>query len=135
TLWESIQLIAASLGLERKKSATVVATVPPQHMYGLEASILLPLCFGGGTVCSGKPFFPADIHAALECCPKPRILVTTPLHIRALVKAGAALPEIEFILSATSPLSRALAVKAEILFRTRVLEIYGCTEAGSIASR
>lgn len=135
TLWESIQLIAASLGLERKKSATVVATVPPQHMYGLEASILLPLCFGGVTVCSGKPFFPADIHAALECCPKPRILVTTPLHIRALVKAGAALPEIEFILSATSPLSRDLAVKAEILFRTRVLEIYGCTEAGSIASR
>lgn len=135
TFWESVHLIAAGLGLQREKSATVVATVPPQHMYGLEISILLPLCLGGVTVFSGKPFFPADIHAALECCPKPRILVTTPLHIRALVEAGATLPEIEFILSATSPLSRDLAIKAEILFRTRVLEIYGCTEAGSIASR
>jgi len=131
---ESARLIGAELGLEPGQPATVIATVPPQHMYGLETSILLPLCLGVA-LHSGKPFFPADIRAVLGNCPTPRILVTTPVHIRALIEAGESLPEIEFIVSATAPLSRDWAVKAESLFRTRALEIYGCTEAGSIASR
>lgn len=132
---ESAKLIGAGLGLRPEQSASVIATVPPQHMYGLETSILLPLCLGGMALHSGKPFFPADIRAALELCPEPRILVTTPVHIRALIEAGEDLPEIELIVSATAPLSLDWAAKAEGLFRTRVLEIYGCTEAGSIASR
>lgn len=135
TFCESAKLIGAGLGFEPKRLATVIATVPPQHMYGLEASILLPLCLDGVALHSGKPFFPADIRAALESCPMPRILVTTPVHIRALIEAGENLPEIEFIVSATAPLSREWAAKAEDRFQTRVLEIYGCTEAGSIASR
>jgi len=135
TFCESAKLIGAGLGLKPEQSATVIATVPPQHMYGIETSILLPLCLDGVALYSGKPFFPADIRTALELCPKPRILVTTPVHIRALIQAGENLPEIEFIVSATAPLSQDWAAKAEDLFRTRVLEIYGCTEAGSIASR
>lgn len=135
TFCESAKLIGAELGLESRRSVTVIATVPPQHMYGLETSILLPLCLDGVALYSGKPFFPADIAAALEQCPKPRILVTTPVHIRALVEAGEKLPDLELIVSATAPLSRDWAVKAETLFQTRVLEIYGCTEAGSIAVR
>jgi acyl-coenzyme A synthetase/AMP-(fatty) acid ligase len=135
TFFESARLIGAGLGLKPEQSVTVIATVPPQHMYGLETSILLPLCLGRVTLHSGKPFFPADIRSALESCQKPRILVTTPVHIRALIDVGESLPEIEFIVSATAPLSRDWAAKAEDLFRTRVLEIYGCTEAGSIASR
>lgn len=135
TFCESAKLIGAGLGLEPERPVAVVATVPPQHMYGIETSILLPLRFSGVALHSGKPFFPADIGSALENCPKSRILVTTPVHIRALIEAGEALPDIEFIVSATAPLSQDLAAKAESLFRTRVLEIYGCTEAGSIASR
>jgi acyl-coenzyme A synthetase/AMP-(fatty) acid ligase len=135
TFCESAKRIGAALGLEPRRSVTVIATVPPQHMYGLETSILLPLCLDGVVFYAGRPFFPADIGAALEQCPKPRILVTTPVHIRALVEASEKLPDIELIVSATAPLSRDWAVKAETLFQTRVLEIYGCTEAGSIAFR
>ncbi|MGB2973492.1 MAG: beta-hydroxyacyl-ACP dehydratase, partial [Candidatus Competibacter sp.] len=44
-------------------------------------------------------------------------------------------PQTAFLISATAPLSPALAAQAEASFGAPVLEIYGCTEAGSIASR
>ena len=65
---------------------TVIATVPPQHMYGLETTIMLPLATGL-TVHASQPFFPQDIGAALASVPPPRVLVTTPAHLRVCVKA------------------------------------------------
>ncbi|GMQ84221.1 MAG: xanthomonadin biosynthesis 3-hydroxybenozate--AMP ligase XanA2 [Gammaproteobacteria bacterium] len=118
----------------RPRPAVVVGTVPPQHMYGLEATILLSMQ-AGFAIHSGRPFYPEDIRIALEHVPPPRILITTPLHIRACVAEHTALPRLEFIVSATAPLSHSLAQQAENMFSTEVLEIYGCTEAGSIASR
>jgi acyl-coenzyme A synthetase/AMP-(fatty) acid ligase len=103
-------------------------------MYGLETTILLPLCHGGASD-EHKPFFPEDVRLASESVPAPRILVTTPVHLRACLEAGKPLPALDFIVSATAPLPRELAESAERLWKTRVLEIYGCTEAGSIASR
>ena len=40
-----------------------------------------------------------------------------------------------FLISATAPLSADLAAEAEDLFAAPVLEVYGCTEAGAMASR
>jgi acyl-coenzyme A synthetase/AMP-(fatty) acid ligase len=114
--------------------ATVVATVPPQHMYGLETSIMTALA-SGVSVHGGRPFFPDDVRAALAAVPAPRVLVTTPVHLRACVRAGLRWPRPAFLISATAPLSAALAAQAEATFAAPVLEIYGCTEAGSIASR
>lgn len=119
---------------DRPRPHAVAATVPPQHMYGLETTVLLPIQ-SGFALHSGRPFFPEDVRTALEQLPAPRFLVTTPAHIRACVSARTVLPEVQFIISATAPLSHSLAQQAEMLFRTEVLEIYGCTEAGSIASR
>jgi len=116
------------------KVSTVVATVPPQHMYGLETSVLTPWR-SGIMVHTGRPFFPGDVVEALVSVPGPRVLVTTPLHLRACLKAGLSWPELEFIISATAPLSPDLAQQAEEMLETRVMEIFGCTEAGSIASR
>ncbi|MDX1487994.1 MAG: AMP-binding protein, partial [Acidiferrobacterales bacterium] len=114
--------------------ASVVGTVVPQHMYGLETTFLLPLRSGFGFH-AGRPLFPEDIRAALEAVRAPRILVTTPLHIRACVAERTRLPDVVFILSATAPLSPGLARQAETMFQTEVLEIYGCSETGSIATR
>jgi len=113
---------------------TVVATVPPQHMYGLETSIMAPLQ-SGVCVHAGRPFFPEDVRAALADTLPPRVLVTTPIHLRACVEARLIWPETAFLISATAPLSLELATQAEQTFGAPVLEIYGCTEAGSIASR
>ena len=116
------------------QTMAIVATVPPQHVYGLETSIMAPLV-SGVSIHTGRPFFPADVGVALATVPAPRVLVTTPLHLRACVAAGLRWPAVVFLLSATAPLTADLAAQAEEAFGAPVLEIYGCTETGAIASR
>ncbi|MEX0693202.1 MAG: AMP-binding protein [Rhodospirillales bacterium] len=115
--------------------ATIVATVPAQHMFGLETSVMLPLVRANTAVFEGRPFYPADIAAALESVPGNRVLVTTPLHLRALVKEALHLPPLHRIVTATAPLSTELARQAEDLWNVPVIEIYGSTETGMAASR
>ena len=113
---------------------SVVATVPPQHMYGMEMSVLLPL-LGGASVHAARPLFPADVARALHEAPAPRLLVTTPVHLRALVGAGIALPPLVGIVSATAPLPPELAAQAEARFGCEVRECFGSTETCILASR
>jgi acyl-coenzyme A synthetase/AMP-(fatty) acid ligase len=115
-------------------AASIVATVPPQHMYGMEMSVLLPL-LGPFAVHAGRPFFPAEVAAALAEMPAPRILVTTPVHLRALLAAGQALPPLAAIVSATAPLAADLALQAEQAFDAPLQELFGSTETCVIAHR
>ncbi|WP_395700052.1 AMP-binding protein [Aquabacterium sp.] len=141
-LWDEIRLsvqgatqrLTETLGLPSLAGLTIVATVPPQHSYGLESSVLLAM-LGGAAIDSGRPFYPADIAAALAAVPRPRALVTTPFHLKALLSAGLALPPVDVLLSATAPLSPQLARQAEQTLGGQLIEIYGCTEAGQVASR
>lgn len=112
----------------------VVATVPAQHMYGLEASLLCSVTAGCGLF-RRKPFFPADVRAALAAVPEPRTLVTTPAHLRILAAADIDVPHLARVVSATAPLSAELAGQIEARWDTEVVEIYGCTEAGVMAHR
>jgi len=112
----------------------VVATVPPQHMYGLELSVLLPLR-SNAAIHTGHPFFPADIAHALREIPAPRVLVTTPVHLRALLRESPELPLLAAIVSATAPLDPELAAAAESRYGTRVIELFGSTETCVIAHR
>ncbi len=112
----------------------IVATVPAQHSYGFESTVLLAM-LGGANFDAGRPFYPADIAAALNGVPEPRALVTTPFHLKTLLHAGLALPAVALTLSATAPLSPQLAAQAEAAFGGLLAEIYGCTEAGQVASR
>ncbi len=116
------------------KAYRIIATVPPQHMYGLETSVLYPL-LTGCAVYGDKPFYPADINQLFNDNEQPAFLVTTPVHLRACVAAQLEWRGIEFIVSATAPLSKSLARQAQETMHAPVLEIFGCTEAGSIASR
>jgi len=120
--------------VESAPAASIVATVPPQHMFGLELSVMMPLA-GGCSVHAGRPFFPEDVRAALAQVPEPRVLVTTPVHLKSLAASGLAFPPIAFVVSATAPLPREDAQRAERALGTRVHEIYGCTEAGSMCTR
>ncbi|MGB4858072.1 MAG: AMP-binding protein, partial [Dokdonella sp.] len=113
---------------------SVVATVPPQHMYGMELSVLLPL-IGPAAVHAARPFFPADVARVLAEIPEPRLLVTTPVHLRTLVQSGVALPSLCGIVSATAPLSMELALAAEGRFGCEVRELFGSTETCIIARR
>ena len=113
---------------------SIVATVPSQHMYGMETTVMVPL-ITGARILDGRPFYPEDVRLALESCSGKRVLVTTPIHLRACVAAGLQWPEIEMVISATAPLDDVLLQQANKTFAAPVLEIYGCTEAGSLASR
>lgn len=136
--WGSLEtgarLAQRRFGLYRETRPTLLATVPPQHMYGLETSVLLPLVCGL-PLHAGRPFFPDDVRTALAEMYQPRVLVTTPVHLRACAEAGLEWPLVELVISSTAPLSATLAARIEQIMRTRVFEIYGFSEAGSVASR
>lgn len=118
----------------RERQPWLVATVPPQHMYGLEMSVLLPLLDGFG-IHGGQPLYPADIADALADVDGPRVLVSTPVHLRALLESGVALPRTDVIVSATAPLSAELARSLEQHAGATVLEFFGSTETCVIAQR
>jgi acyl-coenzyme A synthetase/AMP-(fatty) acid ligase len=125
---------AARLGHDDGRSYTLIGTVPAQHMYGFETTVLLALQ-SGNAFCAERPFYPADICAVVAAAPRPRVLVSTPIHLRMLLAAGIVLPPVDLVVSATAPLAQALAHDVEQRFETTLLEIYGSTETGQTATR
>ncbi len=88
---------ARRFGLAAEPAASIVGTVPSQHMYGFESTLLIAFHAPVASFC-GETFYPADIAAALAAVPAPRWLVTTPLHLRALLAARPALPPLAGII-------------------------------------
>jgi len=112
----------------------LVATVPSQHMWGFETSVLLPLLHEA-TVSYRNPLYPQDIANAIAEVPAPAVLISSPLHLRTLMRSGVRIPELAKILTATGPLSADETRELEGHFNTRVLDAFGCTESGVIATR
>jgi acyl-coenzyme A synthetase/AMP-(fatty) acid ligase len=123
----------AAFGLTAEAPVTIIGTVPPQHMYGFETTVLLPLHAPAAAWC-GPAFYPADIRAALSSGEAPLVLVTTPLQLRGLLET-AGLPAMARVISATAALDPAMAAAAEVRWGTIVSEIFGASEVGSIAFR
>ena len=133
-LTSTAQNLQAMQDLWADEQPSLVATVPPQHMYGMEMSVLLPL-LAPATLQTSKPFFPQDVAQALAEVAGPRLLITTPVHLKVLVESGIELPPLAGIVTATAPLSQALAADAERRFRTEVREMFGSTETCIFARR
>ena len=129
-----VRAAAERLGLLDGRTATLIGTVPAQHMYGFESTVLLAL-IGGLAFSNRQPFYPLDIRDELAAIPQPRVLVTSPIHLRALLSAGHPLPPAALVLSATAPLPEKLAGEAEAALDAPLVEIYGSTETGQIATR
>lgn len=126
--------VGRRLGLVEPQALKLVATVPAQHMYGLENSVMLALqC--GGAVCASRPFFAADVAAALAEGEADNLLVTTPIHLKALYTTPADYRRVRLALSSTAPLAPAAARAAETCLDAPILEIYGSSETGVAAMR
>ena len=134
SLVDCVQAGALRLALHDGRCHALVSTVPPQHMYGFESTALIAL-HGGVAMSAEQPFYPADVAAALTRIPAPRMLVTSPVHLRALLASRVRIPPLNLILSATAPLARDLAQTAETCLNAPLVEIYGSTETGQIATR
>ena len=102
-------------------------------MYGFESTVMLPLV-SGAALTADRPFLPAEIDAAVERVPAPRTLFITPFHLRAWVESGECV-RVETVVSATAPLSQELARRTEAVAAGRLIEIYGSTETGQVATR
>ena len=111
----------------------ILGTVPPQHMYGFESTVLLPLA-SGAILTAERPYYPADIDSLIRCLPSPRTMFITPFHLRVWLESGES-ERIETLVSATAPLPVSLAQMAEQRTGAKLYEIYGCTEAGQVATR
>ncbi|HSI28006.1 MAG TPA: AMP-binding protein [Methylophilus sp.] len=134
SLVKNVQAQAERLGLKPDIAYTLIGTIPPQHMYGFESTVLLTLQ-SGNALHGSQTFYPEDIIEALTQTHGEQILVSTPLHLRLLLDAEQPLPAISLVLSATAPLSEGLAHKAEAALQAPLMEIYGSTETGQIATR
>lgn len=130
----NVQAEAQLCKLDDGRAHTVIGTVPPQHMYGFESTVLIVMQ-SANAMFTGSSFYPADICQAIESVPRPRALVSTPVHMKSILGAELPLPSVDLIVSATAPLSAALAQELETRFKAPLLEIYGSTETGQIAIR
>ncbi len=134
--WAVQEALAAgkALGLDKTQPAHIISTTPPQHMYGFVTSVFIPLALGQKCY-RGRPFFPEEIREALLNSGPDSLLATTPVQIRACVLGNTEIPKIRQILSSAAPLDRTIARQAEEKYLTPVVEFYGSTETGAIASR
>ncbi len=112
----------------------LVGTVSPQHMYGFESTVLLAL-HGPCAFAAEHPLHPDEVVAVLSHLNGRRVLITAPVHLRALVESAHSMPALDRVVSATAPLTAELAKRCESKWGTRVFEVYGCTETGMVATR
>ena len=142
-LLTSSHLLAEIFLKTPKQLSALLATVPAQHMYGLEVSIMMALQHGL-LIHSNKPFFPQDISDCVEDFKQYSqqsdtridiILITTPLHLKACIKTEVNLSGVSLFISATAALDKELAQLCEQHYSAQVKEIFGCTEVGSMAWR
>jgi acyl-coenzyme A synthetase/AMP-(fatty) acid ligase/3-hydroxymyristoyl/3-hydroxydecanoyl-(acyl carrier protein) dehydratase len=131
--------VAFTQSIGTPHSVTVIlGTVPPQHMFGFETTVMLPLQ-SGAAVITARPAFPADLADALAqartFAPDGVWLMTTPLQLRAFHRERPKQGGLAEVIVSTMPLDADLACAIERDWKVRVTEIYGCTEGGLLAVR
>lgn len=118
--------------LDVRRGDRILATVPPQHIYGMMYGVLLALR-AGAVVVRADVLHGSAVAAALERHAA-AMLVSVPAHLATLAEQDR-LPPLRRVLSAGAPLP---APVAEALGRRHgwsVTEVYGATETGGIAVR
>lgn len=123
--------LAAALNWEESPCCAVVGSVPPQHMFGLETTVMLPWTLGI-PVHAQKPLLPADLENVLRQSDWPSWWMTTPMHLRAPLHA---LRGLAGVVASTMSLPASVAHAAEAAWQVPIMEIYGSTETGALAMR
>jgi acyl-coenzyme A synthetase/AMP-(fatty) acid ligase len=114
-------------------SDLLLPTVPPQHIYGLLFSVLLPFVASArvlGRTCT----FPQEILNALQN-EGATVLVSVPIHYRAMQTAGIRQFSLRLALSSAAPLDGEDAAAFRDQTGLAITEIYGSTETGGMAIR
>lgn len=113
-----------------RESDTILATTPPYHIYGLLYSVIMPLVAGAGVIAE-TPSFPSEIAA----CAKARratILAAVPAHYRVLRDKPLG---VRLAFSSAGMLDGDDAREFARHNPDGIVEVYGSTETGGIATR
>lgn len=110
-----------------------VATVPPYHIYGLLFSVLVPF-ISSSTVLGGNPTFPHEISEAVDAS-APTVLVSVPMHYRSLHGHIPRDSSLRIAFSSAGLLNASDSLRFFDQTGVGIVEIYGSTETGGIASR
>ncbi len=111
----------------------IVATVPAYHIYGLLYSVLMPFVASAG-VCGDTPYYPNEIVETARRR-KASILVSVPPHYHALGDQGLDSPRLRLAFSSAGMLAEEDGERFSRVNGVDLVEIYGSTETGGIASR
>ena len=137
-LADGASALMRSVGEAPPRDVAILGTLPPQHMFGFEATVMLPLR-SGTAVLAERALFPADLADALARSHARASagiwLMTTPLQLRAFHREYPDLRGVASVMASTMPLDPELARAVERDWATTVREIYGCTEGGILAIR
>ena len=109
-------------------------TVAHAHKFGFEMLVMQALR-GEAALWGHRIVFPADLDAFCDAPAGEKWLVTTPFHLEVFAESGRPHAGLAQIVSATMPLSSALAARTEEASGAQVHEIYGSTEAGCVGTR
>ena len=131
---ETLSVPSGGLGASTLNDVVLVGTVSAQHMYGFESTVLMAL-HGPCAFAAEHPLHPDEVVAVLSRISGRRVLITAPVHLRALAESAHSMPALDRVVSATAPLTLELAQRCESMWSTRVFEVYGCTETGMVATR
>ena len=82
------EIISSAIGaIAPIEDVVVVGTVSPQHMYGFESTVLMAL-HGPCALVAEHPLHPDEVIAVLSQVSGRRVLITAPVHLRALGRVG-----------------------------------------------
>lgn len=110
----------------------ILATITPYHIYGLLFSVVIPLV-AKATVVAGSPSFPAEIAQYIEQN-SATVLASVPAHYRAL--GGRELhSSLRLAFSSAGMLPEDDNTKFCEQNTIEIVEVYGSTETGGLASR
>lgn len=112
----------------------IVGTVPPGHLYGFLLTVLVPLV-SGAAFSRTTPHFAESIAALVEH-ERATLLATVPVHLRGLSSTEVGrLKSLRLAISSAAPLPEETARGFERRHEVPVMEIFGSTETGGMATR
>lgn len=138
-LWPKtpINLIGEALNLKRtfnvQPDDIILAAVPPMHIYGLLFSVLLPFV-SGAMVVADIPYFPQVIIRSIHRT-RCTIFVGSPVHYKALAGASIGAGRLRCAFSSGGFLEEAHSIHFSKSTGVGVIEVFGSTETGGIATR
>lgn len=119
------------------KNTIFLATVRPHHIYGFLFTILLPI-FTDTPVIHTKSLLPGNILNIINKNNNNICLITIPAFISALLRVSKnhnIQQRIPLTVSSSAPLQKTEAISMNNTLSDSIIEIFGSTETGGIASR